>query len=195
MLFYSSILLGVLTGLDPSKGWLYSVYFLIHRGSRKTMLNSFLIVIFSHFISIIISSLPFIIAYALFSSNVIFFSLSLTVLIHGVTKFLLPNLHYKGSVKPSYSQLMKWSLINSTISFYGPFIYLCYLVSPFNLISYISSLLLTMSFTIIYFSLKGLNALRKVWFNYDRFIAIIFITSSIYQITSFCCPYVHIPFK
>jgi hypothetical protein len=155
-----SILIGLILGIDPSKGSLFSYYIF----SKSKILSLFNLIYTTIF--------PFIISFAglLVQSNfyVVLALLNIT-LIHSIFKikfgFLL---HYKGTMNPSILDLIKWGTINSLISMdYFSLLLLTTTWKEAFFISLITSLV-SKCFTFIIYLVYNVSAIKILCsINYD----------------------------
>lgn len=107
----SAITIGLLEGIDPHKGLLFSYYFFKFRKVKISLLAPIIITICYY-------SLGLILSFTLDPTSSINVKIVVTyfLILHSLLKLFLGRiLHYSGSMKPNLMNVIKWSFVNSVI--------------------------------------------------------------------------------
>ncbi|MEM0173988.1 MAG: hypothetical protein QXV69_03240 [Sulfolobaceae archaeon] len=177
-----SIIFGILLGVDPSKGSLFSYYI----STRSPVLAVFNIINFTT-ISIIPALIvsTFLISYD--GKLLLTLIMGIIIAIHSILKYFFGRLfHYSGSLKVELTNIVKWSSLNPLISM-DYFLLIFYEIFwNYSIITVYFISLLTKSIMLLIYKKYSINAIKVICsVNYDRILSIYSLFSIILSIASF----------
>ncbi|PWV37733.1 MAG: hypothetical protein DJ555_00790 [Desulfurococcaceae archaeon] len=177
------IALGLFHGLNPGQGWLFATFTAIYKRSIRYIPLTIAVVLAGHIASIAPIVAIYLIIQRYFDLANIPVAISLIVV--GIYRFARYAKHYRVSLRISYLEIFLWSVLIglshgsglSLLPFLGshephnPYHYPLFLVTIHFLVTGIT--MLTMATITTY--ILNLNALRRIWINFDSLWAIILL--------------------
>jgi hypothetical protein len=171
-----SVLLGLVAGVDPGKGWLYCAYQHQKHGVRATV-TAILSVTCALLLSTLLLVSPALIARSLDpDTRAVLLVYGLSLALHGAFKLVFPNLHYIGSLKVGGRGILVWGLINLTWAGYGLPLGVLSIVSGYTpIVGFLAAYSLLSGIMVSLF-LKGNWVLpKRVWVNYDFILSLTYL--------------------
>ncbi|BFH73085.1 hypothetical protein SJAV_10290 [Sulfurisphaera javensis] len=130
--------LGVIEGVNPHKGLLFSYYFFSFKKVKESYLLPFFITFFYYLIGILIIVLIRI-SHSIISELILLYMIYMSI---GMKLIMGNFIHYNSSIKPKILNVIKWSLINSILNMNVIYpIIISYFSNLFFILYFISNLL------------------------------------------------------
>jgi len=170
-----SVTFGIIIGIDPSKGSLFSYYI----STRNFSLAIFNIINFTTIFAIPAVLISLILLNL--NNKLLFLIFSVLVIFHSILKYFFGRiLHYSGSLRVEVINIVKWSTVNPIISMDYFLLILYQLFWQYSILTtYILSLIMKLIMFLIYRKYSN-NAIKIVCsINYDRVLSIYSILSII----------------
>lgn len=175
-------LLGVVFGLDPWKGWLYTAYYGSFRGGRAVAASCIAVMGGSALVTLLVLAPAL---YASYSHRYVSMLLAVygaNSVLQGALKLAYPRAHYYGSFRPGLGGLLGWSTINAAMSGCGLAVGCATLferwAGAYYFVGYVVAFLVAASACFF----RGTLLVRRLGFNFDPVLAATYVAVGAYSL-------------